>query len=82
MRSIPILLCAAMLGCGTVSVAADPPMDRTTPTKSETMNDCIRKHQAGDVNLSKSELKRLCKDEIKQKKTAADAPPPQDTPKN
>ncbi len=76
-----LLVGAALLGCGVLSMAEEP-MDRATPNKSELMNDCIRKHQAGDVNLSKSELNRICKLEVKQNKTVADTPPPQDTPKN
>lgn len=82
MRLLPTLIGIGALSCGAVSLAAEEPMDRTTPNKSETFKDCIRKHQALDVNLAKSELNRICKEEIKQNKTVADAPPPQDTPKN
>ena len=68
----------------TVSLAemshADDVMTRATPTKKQMMRDCIRKHESSDVNLSKSELDRICKDEIKQEKVTGKPPPPVDSP--
>ena len=82
MQITPVLIGAALLGCGALGMAADAPMDRATPNRRELIQDCIRAHQSGDVNLSKSELHRICKEEVKHNKTVADAPPPQDAPKN
>jgi hypothetical protein len=57
-------------------VRADDAMTQSTPTKQQLMKDCIRKHQTDDVNLSKSQLNRLCKDELKQQKATGTPPPP------
>jgi hypothetical protein len=59
---------------------ADDVMTRATPTKKEMMRDCIRKHQSSDVNLSKSALNRICKDEVKQERLTGTPPPPTDAP--
>ena len=58
------------------SVYADDAMARATPTNKQMMKDCIRKHQTSDVNMSKSELTRICKDELKQQKITGSPPPP------
>ena len=61
---------------------ADQAMKQATPNKHQLLKDCERKHQMQDVNLSKSELARLCKDELKAgKQTGATATPPADVQK-
>ena len=58
---------------------ADDAMTRATPTKKQMMRDCVRKHQSSDVNLSKSELNRICKDEVRKERLNG-TPPPTDAP--
>jgi hypothetical protein len=66
----------ALASVATHSADADDTMTRTTPTSKQLMKDCIRKHETADVNMSKSELNRICKDELKQQKiTGTPAPP-------
>ena len=55
---------------------ADDTMTQASPTKGQLMKDCIRKHQTADVNQSKSQLNRICKDELKQQKVTGTPPPP------
>jgi hypothetical protein len=57
-------------------VMADGSMARATPSKHQAMKDCIEKQKTADVNMSKSEMERLCKDEIKRQKATGDSPPP------
>lgn len=73
------LIGLALLSMGSAaaqSVYADDTMTRATPTTKQMMKDCIRKHQTSDVNMSKSELNRICKDELKQQKVTGSPPPP------
>jgi hypothetical protein len=77
-KLLPCLLVAAALVAGTA--LADDSMDRATPTKHQTFKECIAKQKTADVNMSKSEMTRLCKDEMKRAK-AGDTPlPPTDAP--
>jgi hypothetical protein len=70
-------IAALALGCLMMqTVCADDSMSRATPTKKQMMKDCIRKHETADVNLSKPELNRICKDELKQDKLTGSPPPP------
>jgi hypothetical protein len=71
--SLAILALASLL---VQSAHADDTMTRATPTKKQMMRDCIRKHETADVNMSKSELNRICKDELKQEKATGSPPPP------
>jgi len=78
-KLLPSLLVAAALVAGTA--LADDSMDRATPTKHQTFKECIAKQKTADVNMSKSEMTRLCKDEMKRAK-AGDSPlPPTDAPR-
>jgi hypothetical protein len=69
---IPTVLAAALLAG---SVMADDSMGRATPSKHQALKDCIEKQKTADVNMSKSQMERLCKDEIKRQKVAGDTPP-------
>jgi hypothetical protein len=69
-----VLLSMASFMVGTVQ--ADDTMTQSTPTHKQLMKDCIRKHQSGDVNQSKSQLNRICQDELKQQKATGTPPPP------
>ncbi len=64
-----------------VPVLADDSMSRAAPTDHEMMQDCLRKQKAADVHMSKSQMKRLCKDELKRNKATGAMPtPPTDAP--
>jgi hypothetical protein len=77
-KLLPSLLVAAALIAGTA--LADDSMDRATPTKHQSFKECIAKQKTADVNMSKAQMTRLCKDEMKREK-AGDAPlPPSDAP--
>lgn len=55
---------------------ADTTTTQSAPTDQQLMKDCIRKHETSDVSQSKSQLTRICKDEIKQRKITGTPPPP------
>jgi pentapeptide MXKDX repeat protein len=81
-----IISCIVLIGfsvCG-AQAFADDSMSRATPTDHQMMKDCIEKQKATDVNMSKAEMTRICKDQLKQqKKTGAPLDsPPTDTPRN
>ena len=62
---------------------ADDSVSRATPTKHQSMKQCIEKQKTADVTMSKSEMTRICKDELKREKQFGEsAPPPQDRPGN
>jgi hypothetical protein len=73
----------ALTLCG-VQAIADDSMSHVTMTKSQSMKDCIERQKSTDVTMSKAEMKRFCKDQLKQQKqTGAPAEPPAiDTPHN
>jgi hypothetical protein len=60
---------------------ADDSLSRVTPTKHQSMRECIEKQKTADVSMSKSQMTRLCKDEMKrQKELGESAPPAHDIP--
>jgi hypothetical protein len=62
---------------------ADDSVSRATPTKHQSLKACIEKQKTADVTLSKSEMTRICKDELKRQKDFGEsAPPPSDVSKN
>jgi hypothetical protein len=75
-KNLPGLVIFALASVMVQPGNADDSMARATPTKKQMMKDCIRKHETADVNLSKSELNRICKDELKQEKVTGSPPPP------
>jgi hypothetical protein len=75
------LTIAALLAGG--SSFADETVSRATPTKHQSLQACIEKQKTADVTMSKSEMTRICKDELKrQKEFGESAPPPRDASKN
>ena len=79
---------AAILLSG-LSVAADglgideDAAGRATPTKHESMKDCIEKQKSSNVTMSKSQMTRICKDELqRQRRYGETTPPPADSPRN
>ena len=73
------LLCtSALLGFGAL---ADDSLPHTAPTPQESMKTCIEKQKTADVSMSKSEMTRICKDEMKRQKLSGQTtPPPVDAP--
>jgi hypothetical protein len=69
--------------CG-AQAYADDSMSRTTPTDQQLLKDCIEKQKTADVTMSKAEMTRICKDQLKQQKQSGTPmdPPPTDTPHN
>ncbi len=73
MKYLISLSLSAIVLCGTA--VADDSMTRVTPTDHQTMKDCIEKQKTADVTMSKSQMKRICKDELKRLKTPSEQPP-------
>ena len=82
-HSIHSMTFVALTLCGAYALADDS-MNHVTMTKSQSMKDCIERQKAADVSMSKAEMKRICKDQLKQQKqTGTPAEPPAtDTPHN
>ncbi len=60
---------------------ANDTVSRATPTKHQALKECIEKQKTADVTMSKSEMTRICKDEMKRQKVLGESqPPPSDTP--
>jgi hypothetical protein len=56
---------------------------RATPTQHESMKDCIEKQKMAGVTMSKSQMTRICKDELKRRRQYGEStPPPADTPRD
>lgn len=71
-------LSAAADGLGTDESAPS----RATPTEHESLRDCIEKQKSSNVTMSKSQMTRICKDELKRKKRFGETtPPPADSPR-
>jgi hypothetical protein len=74
-----LVLIAAAIG----EVHADDSVSRATPSKHQSMQECIEKQKTADVTMSKSQMTRICKDELRrQKQLGESTPPPSDTPRN
>jgi pentapeptide MXKDX repeat protein len=74
-RSIKALAVLGFL-LGTAAFADD------TMSRHQMMKECIERQKTKDVAMSKSEMKRYCKDELKRQKATGAMPeqPPTDTP--
>jgi hypothetical protein len=59
-----------------------PPGSAMTPQQA--MKDCIEQQKAANVSMSNAEMKRICKDKLKDQKATGAMPeqPPRDTPHN
>jgi hypothetical protein len=71
-----VFAAAALLGA---QAFADDSVSRATPTKHQSMKECIEKQKTADVTMSKSQMARICRDELKRKQRGESAPPPSDT---
>ncbi len=67
--------------CATPGLADDT-MSQATPSNHQMMKECIERQKTKDVTMSKSEMKRYCKDELKRQKATGAMPEPRpiDTP--
>jgi hypothetical protein len=63
---------------------ADDSVSRATPTDHQMLKECIEKQKTADVTMSESQMKRICKDKLKQQKQSGTPaePAPMDTPHN
>ena len=63
---------------------ADDSMSRASMTDHQAIKDCMERQKAGPVNMSKAQMKRLCRDKLKDQKKTGDMPeqPAADTPHN
>jgi hypothetical protein len=63
---------------------ADDSWNRSIMTKRQMISDCLQKQKASDVTLSKLDIFRICRDQLRQQKTSGAFPeaPPRDTPHN
>ena len=78
---IALIVTAGALSSGTLAVADDS-LHRATPTEGQALRACIEKQKTADVTMSKSEMTRLCKEELKQQKQhGSSEPPPVDAPR-
>ncbi len=70
------------LGVSATPGFADDTMSQATPSNHQTMKECIERQKTKDVTMSKSEMKRYCKDELKRQKATGAMPErqPTDTP--
>jgi len=82
-RTINSLLLVGLSACA-AHASADDSMTRTTPTGHQMMKDCIERQKMADVTMSQAEMKRICKEQLKQQKqTGVPADPaPTDPPHN
>jgi hypothetical protein len=67
-----------------VQALADDTVSRATPTDHQMLKDCIEKQKTADVTMSEAQMKRICKDQLKQQKQSGipAEPAPTDTPHN
>jgi len=63
---------------------ADDTVNRATPTDHQMLKECIQKQKTADVTMSEAQMKRICKDQLKQQKQSGipAEPAPTDTPHN
>jgi hypothetical protein len=78
--TLAFLTAAALLG---TQAFADDSVSRATPNKHQSMRECIEKQKTADVTMSKSQMTRICKDELRRQKDLGEStPPPSDFPRN
>jgi len=67
-----------------VQAFADDTVSRATPTDHQALKECIEKQKTADVTMSEDQMKRICKDQLKQQKKSGipAEPAPTDTPHN
>jgi len=82
----PIVAALTLIGFSVCSVQAfaDDTVSRATPTDHQALKECIEKQKTADVTMSEDQMKRICKDQLKQQKKSGipAEPAPTDTPHN
>ena len=68
---------------GTCVFADDAP-PASSMTKHQAMKDCIEQQKTANISMSKAQMKRICKDKLKEQKATGDMPqqPAADAPHN
>jgi hypothetical protein len=66
-----VVITGLMLGS---SAFADDTTSHAGMTTHQAMKDCIEQQKTADVNMSKAEMKRICKDKLKNQKATGDMP--------
>ena len=80
---VRLLFSLALMTAAAGHAFADDSVNRVTPNKRQSMQECIEKQKTADVTMSKSQMTRICKDELRrQKELGESTPPPSDTPRN
>jgi hypothetical protein len=80
MKRTAVLSLVPLLLAGAAAIADDS-MSRVTPSDHQTIKECMAQQKSNNVAQSKSEMKRYCKDQLKQQKVTGDTPaPPVDRP--
>ena len=82
-RIVPALTLIGLSVCG-AQAFADDTVSRATPTNHQMLKECIEKQKTADVTMSEAQMKRICKDQLKQQKQSGipAEPAPTDTPHN
>jgi hypothetical protein len=79
-----ILLALPLMFAG-AAVIADESVPRASPTDAQAIKTCMDKQKANsNVTMSEGQLKRYCKDKLKEQKATGAMPekPPEDTPRD
>jgi hypothetical protein len=79
--SIRTLALAPLMLAGALAFGDDT-MTRATPTDHQMIKTCMDKQKTANVAQSKAEMRRYCKDQLKQQKETGAMPeaPPADVP--
>ena len=82
-RSAAAMFLAGISVCSAPAFADDT-VNRATPTDHQMLKECIEKQKTADVTMSEVQMKRICKDQIKQQKKSGipAEPAATDTPHN
>jgi hypothetical protein len=80
-----IITTFALVGLAFGSCAlADEATPASSMTKRQAMKDCVEQQKTSNMSMSKAEMKRICKDKLKDQKVTGDMPqqPATDAPRN
>jgi hypothetical protein len=80
-RSLTALALVSFTLLGAAALADDS-LDRATPTDEQLIKTCIEKQKMGNVAMSRAEMDRYCRSQLKRQKATGELPekPPVDTP--
>jgi len=82
-RTVAAMTLMGLAVCS-VQALADDTVSRATPTDHQMLKACIEKQKTADVTMSEAQMKRICKDHLKQQKQSGIPvePAPTDTTHN